>query len=146
MIFGRDPNRTATAEWYGIHRLLYRYIACVDAADAAGTADLFVPHGSLVSHVMGTTCFGRQAIHDYIGSLRNSWRAIRIHLALPDVSILDEQSAVSSAYFTVYGAGGADHWGLYTDRFLNAEGGWLFERREISLKGAAPDSQRMAHR
>jgi uncharacterized protein (TIGR02246 family) len=140
------PVETAHGAWSEIHRLLYRYIACVDTADAEGTAELFLPQGCLVSHVMGTTCIGRDAIREYISRLRHSWTTISIQLALPHVELLKDSTAQASAYFAAYGERGADHWGLYTDRLRYEEGRWQIEVREISPKGASRHSQRMSYR
>jgi uncharacterized protein (TIGR02246 family) len=134
-----------TEDWYAIQELLARYIACVDSADASGVASLFLPDGKLVSQVMGKTCVGRKAIAEYIASLRQSWTSIRIHLALPHVTIRDT-TARSWAYFSVLGGNGPDHWGLYTDELLRKAGRWQFLSREISLTGASPGSERMQHR
>ena len=38
------------------------------------------------------------------------------------------------------GRTGPDHWGIYRDVVVQADGGWLFSRRVVTVEGHAADS------
>ncbi|MDV6264930.1 nuclear transport factor 2 family protein [Rhodococcoides yunnanense] len=46
----------------------------------------------------------------------------------------------SSAYFAVFHADAADHWGTYRDVLVPAGDVWLFERRLVVIEGTRPGS------
>jgi ketosteroid isomerase-like protein len=124
-----------------IRELYGRYFFLVDNNDAQSVGDLFAEDGVLISEVMNWECAGRAAITDYIDGLRSSWSDIRIHIAQPDIDVVDEETATSVCYFTVFNTIGIDHWGIYRDEFVRANGKWLFSKRSIALGGSSANSR-----
>lgn len=68
----------------------------------------------------------RRIVRHYVASLRfESVTATRVK---------------SSAYFVVFDAVGADHWGSYRDSLVRVGAEWLFESRLVVVEGSRPDS------
>jgi hypothetical protein len=65
-------------------------------------------------------------------------RFVRHHVTTVRIQDLTRERAGASAYFVVYTALGADHWGRYRDILSPLDGEWLFAHRRVTVDAAAP--------
>jgi hypothetical protein len=65
-------------------------------------------------------------------------RFVRHHVTTTWIQTPARERAEVAAYFVVYTAFGADHWGRYRDVLTPLDGEWLFSHRRVTVDAAAP--------
>lgn len=65
-------------------------------------------------------------------------RFVRHHVTTIRLQNLTRERAEAAAYFVVYTAFGADHWGRYRDVLTPLDGEWLLAHRRVTVDAAAP--------
>jgi hypothetical protein len=65
-------------------------------------------------------------------------RFVRHHVTSIRLQNLTRERAEAAAYFVVYTAFGADHWGRYRDVLTPLDGEWLLAHRRVTVDAAAP--------
>jgi hypothetical protein len=69
-----------------------------------------------------------------------SQHIVRHYVANLLFSAVTAERIESSAYYVVFYADGADHWGRYRDVLEPSGGKWVFARRTVSVDGKRPTS------
>jgi hypothetical protein len=65
---------------------------------------------------------------------------VRHHVTPVSVEFTSPTEAKATSYFMTLGRSGPDHWGVYRDILVAADGRWRFARRVVTVEGHAPGS------
>ena len=63
---------------------------------------------------------------------------IRHHVSNLTIDVVSPTEARGACYFLAVTEHGVDHWGRYRDRYVPADGKWLFAHRSVKTDGTAP--------
>jgi uncharacterized protein (TIGR02246 family) len=128
-----------------IRDLVARYAHAADRGRFDEVAQLFTERGTL--HLPdGRELVGREAIRTFLAGTGAEIRDatarpfIRHHVSSHRIIVDGGDAATGFAYFFVVTERGPDHWGRYADRYVEADGAWLFAERRVRLDGFGPGS------
>ncbi len=126
-----------------IRDLVARYNANGDAGRIDALLELFTDDASV--EVSPDDLYrGKQEIRSLFDGAADSSREfesigfIRHFTATHQIDLVDESLARGRAYFVVFTAQGADHWGRYLDSYRRVGDCWLFEHRRVVVDARVP--------
>jgi hypothetical protein len=125
----------STADRLAIHELVARYCHCIDRGRWDELVDLFTADCCLdLSQVLGRY-EGRDGLRQFADTMRPLGLFMR-HFVTNVVVHIDGDSARAESYvIAMTGAAGKPQQatGFYDDEFVKRDGGWLFQRRRLTL-------------
>lgn len=136
-----------------IARLQSRYNICGDRGQAADMASLFADDAVL--NYRAGIVRGRANIAAALGRKGRSRPAtghdrpplfLRHHLSTAEVEFDGPDQARGRVYFQVFTEIGADHMGVYVDRYARQDGAWRIAERTVRIDWVAEDGHSLVSR
>ena len=126
-----------------IRDIVARYNANGDSGRIDALLDLFTDD-AIVEVPPDALYRGKQEIRSLFDGAAESSRDfekigfIRHFTATHQIDLVDECTARGRAYFVVFTAQGADHWGRYLDSYRRVGDRWLFSHRRVAVDARIP--------